>query len=901
MDRRSFLQTSGLTAGAGTVGFSIAARQGAETVTADGLDGTVELLTDEFDVTHVYAESPYGVGYGQGSAQARDRLFQLDLLRLVARGESASLIGPSQLASDVEVKRDLYSETELEQQWAAARAGASTDGIRLIEGFADGVTDRMEAMAAAGELPGEFTLLGREPEPWVPLDTVAVIAYFIGFFGVSGGSELSNARTLGAMFDRLDEQRAWDAYGDINGVVVPDRHRGSLLASETAATDERALAYDEVPEAQFEAIEAARNLQVWGVEASQFDDLTRFYRAALGRFEGTTFGSNAVVVGGEYTERGRPMLAGGPQFGLLEPPVVHEVGLHGGGAEDGGFDAVGVGVVGTPGIVVGRTPDFAWTGTSARDDKTDTIAVELVETGDGYEYVWDGQRHEFATEEYVHEPNLWAGVVDGTTGPARVEQEVAYVEQAGTRMPVVAYNPEEQIAFVKRTTTRMQELEGALDWLRVGRADSREAFEETLESFPFGYNFLLADDEDIGFYRTGTVPDRNGDGDPRFPMPETHHEWTGTRVGRELGAWRVDPERGYVVNWNNAPAPGWRSPDSEFEWSGAHRADILDRLLREAIADSTGDPGLPTETIATDPPPDGTGGSLDLGDLEGLIEDASVQHAFAPRVVPHLVAAARAGDDRLQAMADELERWAGAENLDRWLEPTIDRWLETTYSYRPGEDGRYPDGGMAIYEAVRHELSSAMFDARLGPAAPTLEFDPTAGDALSSEVDPHVADHGPASTSATLLINALEGNTRFPWLGETPADRRETLQAALSAAADGLTERFDSDEPRDWRREAHRSAFFPLGGASADSIHMTNRASYQQAIAMQADGAIAKSVLPPGNSGHLTTMELVATRLGNEPDRLTAQLDTYAAFEYLPQPVTREAVERRAVESETFE
>ena len=104
-----------------------------------------------------------------------------------------------------------------------------------------------------------------------------------------------------------------------------------------------------------------------------------------------------------------------------------------------------------------------------------------------------------------------------------------------------------------------------------------------------------------------------------------------------------------------------------------------------------------------------------------------------------------------------------------------------------------------------------------------------------------------------------------------------------------------------WCVLLYREQSFHLACSGTDSIHMTNRASYQQAIAMQADGAIAKSVLPPGNSGHLTTMELVATRLGNEPDRLTAQLDTYAAFEYLPQPVTREAVERRAVESETFE
>ena len=942
MDRRRFLKTVGVSAGAAGVGIGVSPSGSTEQVaSAAELDAAVELLTDEYGVSHVYGEDRYSVGYGQGYAQARDRLFQLDLMRLIGRGESAKLVGPSQLSSDIEVKRDLYTEAELETQWE----NATGENRAMIEGFADGISDRIAEMRAAGDLPGEFVLLGRDPEPWDPLDTVAVIAYFVGFFGVNGGSELENARTLVAMFDRFeDEATAWAAYHDVNHIDVPERHYGSLLETEVADLDQAVLEYESVPEEQFDAIEAARDTEPWGVDKETFDGIQDVFRVALGTLSGAKFGSNALVVGGEHTETGRPMLAGGPQMSLLKPPLVHEIGLHG-----AGFDVAGVGVVGAPGVIVGRTPEFAWTGTSARADMVDTVAVSL-DPADHSRYEWDGDFHEFVTEKYVHRPNLWAGLVNGQTSPEHVEQEVAYVEQEDTRMPVVAVNHDEDVAFLKRTPTRMAELDSALDWLNVGRANDREEFEDALAEFPFGYNFLYVDDEDIGFYRTSSFAVRDNDGDPRFPMPQRHHEWSDVRRGRAVGAWQVNPERGYVVNWNNAPASGWRDPGGAFEWSGAHRVDVLDHRLRERIVET--DDTVSTDAIEGDPLPEEVRGNLTLADVEDIIEDCGVQHPFAPQVVPHLVAAARASDDEtLHAMADELEAWAGTDDVDQWTEPTFQRWAETTYSFRATESGRYENGGMAIYETVRAELNDLLYADTLGPQAPDIEFDPTAGDAMSGDVDPHVGSHGPVKTSTTLLINALEGNTNFDWIGDDSdgsrlvnavtgeamdhdvggtrwhrlsndgirqdtwtdsGDQRWQTQSAQSGdsrtalfqetlrnAAARLEKRFDSEAPGEWRLENRLTEFGPLGGATADKLPMTNRASYQQVIAMHDDGATAKSLLPPGNSGHMDTWELLAAQFGDEPGRLTKQLDLYENFAYTAHPVQRERVEERAVDTTT--
>lgn len=910
MDRRTFLKTTGVTAGAGAIGFGVASHgMGHDVVTAEELDGEVELLTDEYGVSHVYADSLYGVGYGQGYAQARDRLFQLDLLRSIGRGELSKIIGPGELSEDVSSKRDLYTAEEIETQWE----NAAPDTREMIHGYTAGVNDQMARLKARGELPGEYTLLARRPHEWKPTDSVAAITYMIGRFGVSAGAGLSNFRTVEELFnrvagesenhpDRFDSRsEAWEAYGDLNTVEIPDEHYGSIRADElpqqagATPTGERTLSFDDVPEEQLELLNLLGGGQDWSVEESAFDGLRDVFSVSGGMFSGVGFGSNAIIVDGDHTETGKPMLGGGPQMGLFKPPVIHEIGLH--GPE---FDVVGVGVVGAPGIVVGRTPQFAWTVTTSGDPMTERVAVEL-DPDDHSRYRWDGAFHEFETERHVHEPNLWAGLIEGNLETEQIEQEVAYVEQEGTRMPVIDYHPDEDMAIVHRVATRMNELEGAFHWADLGRATNQAEFEETLAEFPFGFNFHYVDDDGIAYYRTGKLPKRATESDPRFPTPERYHEWDGFHEG--IIVKETDPDRGYVVNWNNGAAPGWRNGSDEFDWDGPHRTEIMDRLTREAIV-RTSDAHSLADIEGLELPAE-IRGNLSLAAVEAIIEECSVEQPFAPRLVPHLVSVARdSNDEQLTAIADELERWAESVDLERWAGPeTLSRWAETVYSFRPGDDGRYPNGGMAIFEQVSHELVALVFEESIGSRAPTLDFDPTGGGFAGSD---HAADHG-SSAGIGLIIDALEGADRlsFDWLGHAGTTQSDCLKAALGRAADELESTYESADPSDWRMNSRESEFGSLGGTGSEFVPMTNRASYQQSIAIgQGEGSerdLAKSLLPPANTGHVNTWELIAVQFGSEPDRLTTQLDLYAEFAYLPQPITREGVEARATEARTID
>ncbi|MCY4729041.1 hypothetical protein KY092_00550 [Natronomonas gomsonensis] len=199
-----------------------------------------------------------------------------------------------------------------------------------------------------------------------------------------------------------------------------------------------------------------------------------------------------------------------------------------------------------------------------------------------------------------------------------------------------------------------------------------------------------------------------------------------------------------------------------------------------------------------------------------------------------------------------------------------------------------------------------MFEDELGEQMPTLNYDPTAVDGQGGG-DPHAADHGATVNKDVTLVSAIDGDTDHRWFDDIDGEnkvsrvqqRNAVIRKAMQRAADTLSERYGSDDPADWLLENRQSEFAPLGAANPSRIPMSNRSSFQQSIVIGEGLDDSKSVLPPSNSGHQSIDELPLTLAGDEPDRLTNQLDLYVNFDYKPHPITREQVESQAVEQKT--
>lgn len=813
------------------------------------------LKTDAYGVTHIYADDAYSLFYANGYVQARDRLFQIDVLRHVGYGDSASVIGPAQLASDAQVARDLYSREEMQAQLDAA----PPELVEVAQAYSDGVNRFIAEATARNGLPAEFAALGHTPEPWTPLDSVAVIDYLIGYFGVAGGAELGNAQRLAQLTSTLGPNEAWKAFGDLSWLVadhtyttipVDDKRVNGCEAPPAKRSD--------VPTQQLDLAAAAAGAVPTGLLGEAADlplppALMDGQRTGLGLFEGFHWGSNALLVDGSKTATGQPIMFGAPQMGYYKPPVPYQIGLHG-----AGFDAAGFGVAGAPGIVIGRNNDLAWSVTSGIDDQVDTIAVPVDAQG---RYVWDGKTRDTICRDVEHTvgPNLADAAAGVVTPPTTYMQRVCRIEG----MPVVALNEEAGVAWVQRTTTRNEELRGAWMWLNVARQDSFEDVRTLLGTFPFTFNFNVAWDGGIGYLHTGNVPLRADGLDPRLPaVPGQAGAWTGESYTAALGTWDTAPSTGYYANWNNAPAYGWRTGDSPQNWGTAHRVQRLDDSVRERL--------------------EATGDRLTWEDVRLVNELAASRDSYAAHFVPHFIAAART-DPELSQAADALQSW-----LDAGLP-----WRDLD------GDLAYDDPAHAIYDEAIVALMAAILGDELGPLTPTLHLAPIGAS------DPHAGDHGKHDNDYSVVADALTGRSAHEWCDDVATDAHESCRsqvlAALRAGMASAKAHYGDDMDA-WLQPIHNSRFTPIGGTNADLIPMVNRGSWVQVVAVGQGLDGAGSSLPPSNSGLITGPEL-ALVLGPglpEPARLTAELQMYVDFEYKPFPLTADEVDSVAIATETL-
>jgi len=117
--------------------------------------------------------------YKLGYAHAHYRLFQMDVMRRVVEGRLSELLGEAALDTDIYFRsRGLYKAAE--KTWIYIKSN-HPEYASLIEEYTRGVNDFLAQNAA----PVEYLVLGKKPEPWSPVDTIA-IAKLIAW-GLSGG------------------------------------------------------------------------------------------------------------------------------------------------------------------------------------------------------------------------------------------------------------------------------------------------------------------------------------------------------------------------------------------------------------------------------------------------------------------------------------------------------------------------------------------------------------------------------------------------------------------------------------------------------------------------------------------------------------------------------------------
>ncbi len=303
-----------------------------------GLRQSVEILRDRWGVPHIYAKNQDDLFFAQGFVVAQDRLFQMDLWRRLARGETAELLGKERLEGD-RLARLLRYRGDLDAEWKSYAPDAkqiATAFTRGINAFIDHAGDR---------LPVEFQLLKARPGKWEPEDVLGRMSGIIMTRNFQ--QEVSRARLIAAV--GLEKARRI-------APTDPPRDFAPAAGLDLAGIDKAVLA---------------------GYEAA-----TKPIEFRLG-----SDGSNNWVVAGARSASGKPLLASDPHRAIALPSLRYLVHLHA-----PGWNVIGSGEPGLPGVAIGHNERVAWGFTIVGTDQADLYVEEThpdgptrYRAGDGWE------------------------------------------------------------------------------------------------------------------------------------------------------------------------------------------------------------------------------------------------------------------------------------------------------------------------------------------------------------------------------------------------------------------------------------------------------------------------------------------------------------------------------------
>ncbi|WP_437755170.1 penicillin acylase family protein [Sorangium sp. So ce1389] len=502
-----------------------APRAGGSALAVPGLEGDVTITSDRLGIPAIRAASRQDALRALGVVTARDRLFQLDLLRRSSGGRLAEVLGRDLLPADT--RQRLYG---VPQAASAILARLPERQRAALDAYAEGVNAYLRSAQA---LPLEFQKLGYRPEPWRPEDSVLVV---LGMFNaLSVTEDLERTRTV--LTRSLPKS--------VTSFLLEgtDPYTRALLGAQAPATPP-------LPAEELRALVAqSRRAQAWrgGVLS-----------AASGA---APVGSNGWAVAGQRTSDGRALLANDMHLELGVPNIWYRAELRYGDSE-----VAGVVLPGVPMLIVGTNRHVAWGLTSLDGDVMDLVQIE----------VHPGRPDEYRT------PSGWQRFeVAEETIKVRGEPDVTVTAQRTIWGPVA---PRPLLGAKVAVRWTALDPEGVdLGLVEMDRARTVEEAASVMNAAGGpGCNVLLADRRGrVAWTVTGRVPRRRGfDGSVSVSWADGRAGWDGYLPPAALPR-IVDPPAGFVVNANHRMPLGEGAPALGRDYANGYRAYRITERLRE--------------------------------------------------------------------------------------------------------------------------------------------------------------------------------------------------------------------------------------------------------------------------------------------------------------------------------
>ena len=525
-----------------TAGFDLQAQGAATALRVTGLAEPVEILRDRWGINHIYARNEADLFFAQGSAAARDRLFQFEIWRRRATGTVAEILGPREIRRDVGARLHMYrGDLDAELHHYHPR------GKLIIESYVAGINAYVDEVAATpDQLPIEFRMLGITPGKWTP----AVV--------ISRHQALTSNVTA-----EVNYVRAMKALG-----VERLRELLHFQGGDPVFTLDPAIDLPSFPDDVLDLYQAFRS----PIEFRLEDVLPEYRAARPANDDGEApdawdidphdIGSNNWVVAGSRTESGYPIMANDPHRVIEAPSLRYWTHL-----VAPGWNVIGGGEPVLPGVSIGHNGHGAWGLTIFGTDNEDL-------------YVYDtnpANPHEYRYRGGWNTMRVLSDTVP-VKGQAPERVELKYTRHG----PVIYEDRANRKAYALRAAWMEQGGAPYLASLRMNQARTWEEFQEacTYNRMP-SENMVWADRTGtIGWQAAGITPlRRNWSG--LLPVPgDGRYEWDGYLPISALPH-AVNPDAGFLATANNHLFPKDYPWPEALHYTGAdpYRAARVEEVL----------------------------------------------------------------------------------------------------------------------------------------------------------------------------------------------------------------------------------------------------------------------------------------------------------------------------------
>ncbi len=482
-----------------------------------GLEQAVTVHYDKWAIPHIYAGNERDAYRALGYIHAQERLFHMEILRRLAKGQLAEILGPKLVSTDT-----LFRTLRLKQfgQEFIRRQDLNAPGWVAAQAYLDGLNYFQET----GPTPIEFEILGIPKTPYTLGDTVSLA----GYMAFSFAQGFKTDPTLTFVRDRLGTNYLTDLGFELAGQSPLELQAGTQASL--------------------------------GALAGLVADIETQY-APVGFFEG----SNAWVVSGRKTKSGKPVFAGDPHIAFSCPSVWYEAHL-----VTPGFELYGHYLSGNPFALLGSNRKIAWTLTMFQNDDVDFFREKV--NPENPNQVWSAGK--WVDLQVENETIKVKGQADVLL-KVRRSQHGPIVNDALKGLQ----HEKEPVAVWWAFHDHSNAIADSLYSLAHAK-DAFEAGAAVRGLKAPGLNFVLADAKgNIGWWAAGAVPIRPAHVNPNFVLDGTsgRDDFKGI-YAFEHNPQMINPAGGIIVSANHQPqdfgsgvVPGYYNLDN--------RARRIDHLL----------------------------------------------------------------------------------------------------------------------------------------------------------------------------------------------------------------------------------------------------------------------------------------------------------------------------------